>query len=195
MELSQAVITVIESIFSLLESAFWPLTILLVVYLFRRNVAGLIDRITSFEATAPGTSIAARTTWQDEAVSGQPADGIAPESAAVARDYQWEHVADLFWAGYTLMYAIHYLDAHGAKLQIIEGLDQTITSMERLGFEDTPAHKQVVRARKAVAILGPEAEMDPEFRTKLVAALQSAGQYIGREAARYQGEFVAAASS
>lgn len=186
----------LHDLIPLLTATLWPLTVIILVFWFRRGLKALLASIT--EARIGNNVFTFGQAKSDKAPPESPHDGLPghskPTSGQRALDVpdpgriDWGHTANLFWLGHDLQWTTQMALRGAPKETILHGLRQSYHHLSDLGGRESPAAELLEGLESQVDNL-PESALDRNWRNDLSAKLGSVIGEVGSLAKENQPGF------
>jgi hypothetical protein len=194
MNFLRELIPLVTPLIPLLTALIWPITILIILYVFRHGIVGLIrslaearvgDRLIFKFWQAKSDLIGAEPLFT---TAVPPAAAGAVNQAGAQSGARWEKVASVFWLGSDLDWTAQTVLRGAPKERIVHGLTQSCHHAAECGLSDAAAAKQLAALRSQVQTM-QDAALDREWRANFVEQLYTIIRSFSDLAKERQGDF------
>ena len=180
----------------LLTAALWPLTVIILVFWFRRGLKALLASITEARI---GNNVFTFGQAKSDKTLPEPSPGGQPNQSKQATGQlssdvpdrggmNWQNTANLFWLGHDLQWTAQMALRGAPKETILHGLRHSHHHLFDLGGGESSAAKVLDALVSQVKNL-PESALDRNWRNDLSARLNSVIGEVGGLAQRNQPGF------
>jgi len=176
---------------TILAAIAWPLVVLVTLFVFKKKIDGLIDRLQ--QATLPGGAGLAFGQAAIDKAAQQPSLKAKTQSVLEAEQpkadlIKWDNPGNLFWASHDLMLTIDRLLRGSHKDQIVYTLQQSLWHVRSLGFKGSPIEYKLAQLTARAAATLPT-DWTNQLRDNYAAELETIKNAIGDLAAAHQPDF------
>jgi hypothetical protein len=133
-----------ENVLPLVDALAWPLTVILLVLVFRAEIISLIKRLKTTDLSSRVLQFGESPLDRGELPKQQPRQRKKAK-AVQSKIIEWDKPATLFWLANDLMWLQDILLRGGPRDKFIEGLRNTREYAIRLGLSGTFATEELTR--------------------------------------------------
>ncbi len=133
-----------EIVLPLVDALAWPVTVLLLVVIFRSEMVLLIRRLKSADLSSRVLQFGESPIDRGEQPKQQPRQRKKTKTVQ-SKKVEWDKPATLFWLANDLMWLQDILLRGGPRDKFIEGLRNTRNYAVNLGLSDTFATEELTR--------------------------------------------------
>jgi hypothetical protein len=184
------------SLIPLLTAALWPLTVIILVFWFRRGLKSLLASITEARignnvftfGQAKSDKTLPEPAHDPPPASSKEISAQPPSRAIGSRVIDWSHTGNLFWLGHDLQWTAQMALRGAPKETILHGLRQSYHNLYDLGGGEIAAAKLLKRLESQAENL-PETALDRNWRNDFTVNLGSVITEVGTLAQKNQTNF------
>jgi len=158
---------ILHDLFLLVGESLWPCTVLILAFVFRRNVRNLITSLTEAKI---GDKVFKFGQANSDRILTDVAEGNItspvydqPKFTTSQTSIKWEKSANLFWLGNDLEWTAQTILRGAPKKNIVHGLTQCYHHSSELGLGTTDAGKLLLNLKSQTELLS-DADLNRGWR-------------------------------
>ena len=176
-----------HEIVPLITSAFWPATVLILAFTFRRGIRSLLPSLREARLGSNVLIFGEAETDVSVSLSPAPEPEVAAKQLGAPAGAKWNNAANVFWLGNDLDWTAQTALKCAPQERILHGLAQVWHHLNEIGLEDSAPTKEIIKLRAGVSIL-PEVALGREWRNEFAEKIYVIIQDISNLAKQQQGE-------
>jgi hypothetical protein len=182
MNVSTGVEFVVDLIVDFSKAISWPVAVMILVLVCRRQLHGFINRISKVEARGLVVSLAEIDESREAVESAHPQTDTQPEAPSVPDGGippKEPHRQNYYWLGHDLMWTQDAVYRGATKEYILHGLESALAHLRVVGLPNQSFEKRLKTLHEKVSAM-LELDLTTEQRCLVVADIRAIGMELGR---------------